>query len=390
MKISVVGCGYLGAVHAASMAQLGHDVVGIDVDLPKVEALQLGKAPFYEPGFDDLLTASLASGRLVVQRRLRRRRPTRRSTSSASGRRRSAASTPRTCATSRPRSSRCCPCCGPGTLVVGKSTVPVGTAARLAELVATKVPGAILAWNPEFLREGFAVEDTLHPDRLVYGLPEGDDADDGARPARRGLRADRGRRDAEGGHRLRDRRDGEDRGQLVPRHEDLVHQRDGRAVRGDRRGRQAARRRDRLRRPDRPEVPQRRPRVRRRLSAEGHPGVHGAGRRAGGGPGADVPARGRQHQHAAPDPDGGAGPGGLRRQPARQADRRSGCGVQAEQRRHPRLAGAERGRAAAAAGRDRAGRPTRRPSRTAGGCGRSSTTPTRRRTRRSGRMRCCC
>ena len=62
MKISVVGCGYLGAVHAASMAQLGHDVVGIDVDLPKVEALQLGKAPFYEPGFDDLLTQSLASG----------------------------------------------------------------------------------------------------------------------------------------------------------------------------------------------------------------------------------------------------------------------------------------------------------------------------------------
>ncbi len=65
MKISVVGCGYLGAVHAASMAQLGHDVVGIDVDLPKVEALQHGKAPFYEPGFDDLLTESLSSGRLA-------------------------------------------------------------------------------------------------------------------------------------------------------------------------------------------------------------------------------------------------------------------------------------------------------------------------------------
>ena len=64
----------------------------------------------------------------------------------------------------------------PGALVVGKSTVPVGTAARLAELVHEKVPGAMLAWNPEFLREGFAVQDTLHPDRLVYGLPEGDDA----------------------------------------------------------------------------------------------------------------------------------------------------------------------------------------------------------------------
>ena len=65
----------------------------------------------------------------------------------------------------------------PGDLVVGKSTVPVGTAARLAELVAEKVPGALLAWNPEFLREGFAVQDTLHPDRLVYGLPAGPDGD---------------------------------------------------------------------------------------------------------------------------------------------------------------------------------------------------------------------
>ncbi len=59
----------------------------------------------------------------------------------------------------------------PGELVVGKSTVPVGTAGRLAELVGSKAPGALLAWNPEFLREGFAVADTLHPDRLVYGLP---------------------------------------------------------------------------------------------------------------------------------------------------------------------------------------------------------------------------
>jgi UDPglucose 6-dehydrogenase len=64
VKISVIGCGYLGAVHAASMAELGHDVVGIDVDRPKVETLQQAKAPFYEPGFEDLLSSSLASGRL--------------------------------------------------------------------------------------------------------------------------------------------------------------------------------------------------------------------------------------------------------------------------------------------------------------------------------------
>src|SRR5689334_15773847 len=65
MKISVVGCGYLGAVHAASMAQLGHEVVGIDVDLSRIDSLHHGKAPFYEPGFDDLLAESLSSGRLT-------------------------------------------------------------------------------------------------------------------------------------------------------------------------------------------------------------------------------------------------------------------------------------------------------------------------------------
>ena len=65
MRISVLGCGYLGAVHAASMAHRGHEVVGIDVDLARVEALSHGKAPFYEPGFDDLLTAMLATGQLA-------------------------------------------------------------------------------------------------------------------------------------------------------------------------------------------------------------------------------------------------------------------------------------------------------------------------------------
>ena len=64
MRVSVVGCGYLGAVHAASMAELGHEVVGIDVDERKVAALCEGRAPFYEPDFGELLQHSLASGRL--------------------------------------------------------------------------------------------------------------------------------------------------------------------------------------------------------------------------------------------------------------------------------------------------------------------------------------
>ncbi|WP_222192787.1 UDP-glucose dehydrogenase family protein [Modestobacter italicus] len=170
MKISVIGCGYLGAVHAASMAELGHDVVGIDVDQPKIAALQDAKAPFYEPGFEELLGRSLASGRLRFSTDMADARdavlhfvcvgtPQKRGEYAADMRYVESAV------------ESLLEALKPGDLVAGKSTVPVGTAARLAELVEGKVPGAMLAWNPEFLREGFAVQDTLHPDRLVYGLP---------------------------------------------------------------------------------------------------------------------------------------------------------------------------------------------------------------------------
>ena len=176
MKISVIGCGYLGAVHAASMAELGHDVIGIDVDRPKIEALQQAKAPFYEPGFEELLARTLSSGRLrfstdmadaseAVVHFVCVGTPQKRGEYAADLRFVEAAA------------ETLLEVLKPGDLVAGKSTVPVGTAARLAELVAGKVPEALLAWNPEFLREGFAVEDTLHPDRLVYGLPDGADGE---------------------------------------------------------------------------------------------------------------------------------------------------------------------------------------------------------------------
>jgi len=176
VRISVIGCGYLGAVHAASMAELGHEVVGIDVDRPKVEALQQGKAPFYEPGFEELLGRSLSSGRLrfstdmadaagAVLHFVCVGTPQKRGEYAADMRYVEAAVEALLAALE------------PGDLVVGKSTVPVGTAVRLAEIVSGKVPGALLAWNPEFLREGFAVQDTLHPDRLVYGLPSGSDGE---------------------------------------------------------------------------------------------------------------------------------------------------------------------------------------------------------------------
>jgi UDPglucose 6-dehydrogenase len=174
MRISVIGCGYLGAVHAASMAELGHEVVGIDVDEPKIAALNQARAPFFEPGFEELLARTLATGRLRFSTDVSEAAgsqvhfvcvgtPQKRGEYAADLRYVEAAV------------ESLLQVIAPGELVVGKSTVPVGTAARLAELVTGKVPGAMLAWNPEFLREGFAVEDTLHPDRLVYGLPAGQD-----------------------------------------------------------------------------------------------------------------------------------------------------------------------------------------------------------------------
>ncbi|WP_277209674.1 UDP-glucose dehydrogenase family protein [Isoptericola croceus] len=173
MRISVIGLGYLGAVHAAALAASGHEVVGVDVDPEKVDALALGKAPFYEPGFDDLLAEARRSGRLQV------------GTDVAEV----AGSAVHFVCVGTPQSAdspaadlrfvdtavdSLLPYLAPGDVVVGKSTVPVGTAARLADVVTAAAPGAVLAWNPEFLREGHAVDDTLHPDRIVYGLPAGE------------------------------------------------------------------------------------------------------------------------------------------------------------------------------------------------------------------------
>ncbi|RBY87401.1 UDP-glucose/GDP-mannose dehydrogenase family protein [Blastococcus sp. TF02A-26] len=175
MRISVIGCGYLGAVHAASLVELGHDVVGIDVDAGRVADLAAGRAPFYEPDFTELLRHSLASGRLSFSTEV----------ADAAGCRVHfiCVGTPQKhgeyAADLRyvqEASESLLQVLEPGDVVIGKSTVPVGTAAGLARMIAEKVPGATVGWNPEFLREGFAVRDTLHPDRLVYGVP----ADGGA------------------------------------------------------------------------------------------------------------------------------------------------------------------------------------------------------------------
>jgi len=175
MKMSVIGCGYLGAVHAASMAELGHEVVGIDVDAAKIQSLSNGDAPFFEPGLPEILASALASGRLRFTTDLAEAKgavvhfvavgtPQRRGENAADLTYVDAAI------------DGLIPYLSDGDLVVGKSTVPVGTAERLAAKV-TAGSGAQLAWNPEFLREGFAVKDTIAPDRLVYGVP----ADDASR-----------------------------------------------------------------------------------------------------------------------------------------------------------------------------------------------------------------
>lgn len=182
MHVSVIGCGYLGAVHAASMAKLGHTVVGLDVDPRKVELLAAGRAPFYEPGLPELLTEVQGSGRLSFV--------TDAAAVAGAAVHFLCVGTPQKHGEFRADLSyvdaafeTLLPHLRPGDVVVGKSTVPVGTAEALAERL--EPTGASLVWNPEFLREGFAVQDTLHPDRLVYGLP----ADAAGVPTPAGARA---------------------------------------------------------------------------------------------------------------------------------------------------------------------------------------------------------
>ncbi|AJT66686.1 UDP-glucose dehydrogenase family protein [Streptomyces chattanoogensis] len=178
LKITVIGTGYLGATHAAAMAELGFEVLGLDVVPEKIEMLQRGEVPMYEPGLEELLRRHVAgiegsSGRL--------RFTTSYEEVAAFGDVHFVCvNTPQkhgeyACDMSYVESAfdALAPHLDRPALVVGKSTVPVGSAARLAQRLAATAPAgraAELAWNPEFLREGFAVQDTLHPDRIVAGV----------------------------------------------------------------------------------------------------------------------------------------------------------------------------------------------------------------------------
>lgn len=174
MRLSVIGCGYLGAVHAAAMASIGHEVVGIDIDERKIEALSKGEAPFFEPGLQEILSEGIASGCL--------RFTTDMAAASGAEVHFVGVGTPQQAGGSaadltyvNAAIDGLLPHLKAGDIVAGKSTVPVGTAAGLAERVSPT--GATLVWNPEFLREGWAVQDTIDPDRLVAGVPAGEDGE---------------------------------------------------------------------------------------------------------------------------------------------------------------------------------------------------------------------
>ncbi|MFK4144385.1 UDP-glucose dehydrogenase family protein [Streptomyces sp. NPDC004065] len=165
MRLTVIGTGYLGATHAACMADLGHEVVGVDVDAGKVAALRAGRVPFHEPGLAAMVARHTGSGRL--------RFTTSYEEAGAFGQvhfvcvgtpqRGDCDGADLTCV--EEAFARIARHARKGALLVGKSTVPVGTAARLADRHPVEI-----AWNPEFLREGFAVRGTLRPDRLVFGV----------------------------------------------------------------------------------------------------------------------------------------------------------------------------------------------------------------------------
>ncbi|MEV7547725.1 UDP-glucose/GDP-mannose dehydrogenase family protein [Streptomyces sp. NPDC089915] len=173
MRVSVIGCGHLGIPHAAAMAELGHEVIGVDVDRSKVDRLNAGECPIYETGLPDLLTRHTAAGRLRFTTDVREAAAFAElhfigvgTPIDADGRSYDTGQVYGAIRQLAPHLARPC-------TIVGKSTVTVGTTAQVTALAQRLAPARSaveVVWNPEFLREGHAVEDTLRPDRIIAGL----------------------------------------------------------------------------------------------------------------------------------------------------------------------------------------------------------------------------
>jgi UDPglucose 6-dehydrogenase len=176
MRITVIGCGYLGATHAAAMADLGHEVLGMEIDREKREGLSRGEAPMYEPQLDELLARTVASGALRFTDSYAEVAAFGELHFVCVGTPQQPEGLAADISQVENAFSGLAPHLDRPALVVGKSTVPVGTVGRMAARMAELAPAgadAMLAWNPEFLREGFAVQDTQHPDRIVIGVEDG-------------------------------------------------------------------------------------------------------------------------------------------------------------------------------------------------------------------------
>ncbi len=360
MKIAVVGTGYVGLVLGACLAENGNNVVCVDKDESKIAMLKAGKMPIYEPGLEEMVRRNQHEDRLSFTTDLAAAVRPRRSCSSPSARRRAKTAPPicSTCSAVAARRSA-------GDEQVHRRRRQEHRAGRHREEGArrrspreTTQPFSVVS-NPEFLKQGAAIEDFMKPDRVVIGIED-------ERRARRG--ADEGALRAVHAHRRADPDDGHGerravqvRGELDPGDADLVHERDRQRLRAGRRRRRSRAQGDRLGPPHRHVVPVSRRRLRRQLLSEGRQGA-AASRREDKGYDFKI-------LRAVEDVNDGRRSGSStrwRRTSANlsgQDDRALGPGVQAAHRRHARGAGDSDHRAAAGARRDGAGPTIRRPRR---------------------------
>ena len=176
MRMTVIGTGYLGATHAACMAELGHEVMGVDVDESKIESLKSGNVPFYEPGLPEVLERNIEAGRLDFTTDYAQAAQFADVHFLGVGTPQRHGSYAADMTYVKAVIRDLVPLLEGEHVIFGKSTVPVGTAAELQEManeLAQEGSHVEIAWNPEFLREGYAVKDTITPDRIVLGVRGG-------------------------------------------------------------------------------------------------------------------------------------------------------------------------------------------------------------------------